>query len=328
MAQALKGLQALVGTFQPQLILGVDDDASPVVRAATTVARLTSTPLLQLPVSAPSWAVSSLGALTLSQLRRWTTVRLTIAVVSGGSVAALEAMRGAITQVALVGDAPHLHVLLPADASVATVAAAQAWPWPRVGGGKRLSFRVSTVPTSVGLAEAWSPTESDSEALLLLSADAHLSPALYVYAKHFVLGVSSHKVLGVDLGTAGTDAGAGFPELKSSCGALYLPHAWLELQEYISAKFKSTGERDAEAAARTGGSDVARLSWAELLGAFMQERDYLMHRPVGAPMCRVGNGGPRFAESAELMKMFGLPSMFVRSHLTRKENTSQEFSTS
>ena len=40
-------------------------------------------------------------------------------------MAALEAMRGAITQVALVGDAPHLHVLLPADASVATVAAAQ-----------------------------------------------------------------------------------------------------------------------------------------------------------------------------------------------------------
>uniref|UniRef100_A0A7S0PXU6 Uncharacterized protein n=1 Tax=Coccolithus braarudii TaxID=221442 RepID=A0A7S0PXU6_9EUKA len=209
-----------------------------------------------------------------------------------------------------------MHVLLPADAGMGAVAAAQAWAWSP----KSLSFRVSNVPQPIRLAEAWSPaggkSEAVGEAMLMLAVDSQLSPLLYSYAKLYALSVGTHsKILGIDLGTIATDTdddADGVTELTSSCGALYLPAAWHELKEFIASKLTATAEGVAQKAARGGGGGGVdgpeEPGWSALLAAFMQERDYRMQRPVGAALCRAhGTNSPLLAGPSDLYQLLGLP---------------------
>ena len=313
-------LGQIVRTVRPAILLALEDAGSAAVRAAASLARFGGPPLICLPREFPAWLPQLLSAYPTPILARHGSAALTLVVhAKSGDVAALSAIHDGIhaavsatprlVKSAAGADAwPGLTILLPSNATLASVAfAQQRWKWPQKA--KHVRYRIapaggdgkacSGFEATIDKLEAWEPPShatggaKDDAWGLILEDHVQLADAFFAYARYALAAYDldaswfgnkgEGRLLGFSLGppASGGDPRRGGGRLKapSSCGMIYSASGWRALREYAAEKLSLP---------LGACNDAERhfASWSALEEQFLQERGFLVqYPPEGVSLC-------------------------------------------
>lgn len=157
LAEATTDLAQMLRTLRPDVVITLADADAPASMAATTLALAGGPPVLELPSTAPSWVVRSVGSLGRgAELGAWGASRLSLSVLVSSAPPSLELLYQSVLRAPLAAIALEPGGRPPVHKQAAHALASQQWT-PHAVVDVRLLLDVDTPESTAKFArEGWS----------------------------------------------------------------------------------------------------------------------------------------------------------------------------